>query len=105
MNFAEFLKPEFVALPLILYAIGAFIKMTPKCKDWIIPFVLSSVGIGLAIIYLLSVSLPVSGQEILGLIFAGITQGILAAAVAVLANQMFKQATTGREEDSTEVDG
>ena len=98
MQFTDFLKPELAILPVILYALGVWIKAS-KCKDWHIPFILAGAGIFLAVVYLFSVSALVDSKAVAALIFAGITQGILSAAVAVFANQMYKQTTVGRKQD------
>ena len=98
MDFTEFVKPELLLLIPVLYALGAFIKNS-KCLDWKIPFILGGVGIVLAVLYLFSVSDLVDAKAVATLIFSGVTQGILVAGAAVLANQMFKQSTVGRAED------
>ena len=98
MNVMDFIKPELLLLVPVLYALGAFIKKS-QCKDWKIPFILTTVGIALALLYLFSVTDLGDSKSIANLIFSGITQGILAAGVAVLGNQLIKQATVGKEED------
>jgi len=102
MNFIDFLQPELAILPLVLYFFGVCFKRTKGILDWKIPFILVGIGIALATIYLLAISIPLNTQDILMLIFSGFTQGAIATAVAVLANQFIQQGTTGRAEDIEE---
>ena len=98
MEFIDFLKPELAILPVVLYALGIWIKKS-KCLDWKIPFILALAGIVLAVIYLFSVSGLLDARAVAALAFAGITQGFVAAAVAVMGNQMYKQITSGKISD------
>lgn len=100
MDFIDFLKPELAVLPVVLYALGVWIKKS-QCKDWKIPFILLLAGIGLAVLYLFSVSGVFDARSLAALAFAGITQGFVSAAIAVFGNQAYKQITTGRTEDET----
>ena len=98
MDFAEFIKPELLALVPVLYALGIWIKKS-ACLDWKIPFILGGAGIGLTVIYLFSVSDLIDAKAVATLVFTGIVQGILVTATAVFANQLIQQATIGRAED------
>lgn len=66
-----------VIVPCLIF-IGYLLKNTPKVSDWMIPYILIVLGI-------------VAGISIIGSVAAGIVQGILVAAVAVLAHQLYKQ--------------
>jgi len=66
-----------VVIPVLIF-IGYLLKNTPKVQDWMIPYTLIVLGI-------------VAGISILGTVATGIIQGILVAAVAVLAHQLYKQ--------------
>ena len=72
-----FLSENMYIVAAALYIIGVFLKMIPKIPNWVIPFVLTAVGI------------------VFGLLIAGgadgVLQGILAAGLAVLVNQGYKQ--------------
>lgn len=74
---AAFLSENMYLVAAALYIIGVFLKMIPKIPNWVIPFVLTAVGI------------------VFGLLIAGgadgVLQGILAAGLAVLVNQGYKQ--------------
>ncbi len=96
MELSTYMSGELTVLIPVLYAIGAFIKKS-AIKNWRIPFVLGTAGIILAFVYLISKSYPANPQDIFGLIFASTTQGILAAASSVYANNLYKQ-FTGRNE-------
>lgn len=103
MDFKEFIRPELLVLIPVLYLLGAWIKAS-ACKNWIIPFVLMGVGVFLTLAYLLSVEFVAAGNMVAGYIFASITQGILVAGAAVLANNIQYQATVGKLEDSVKPD-
>ncbi len=62
----------------VLYIIGVFLKRIPHVPDWVIPWLVLIVG-------------AISGYFIVGEVFSGIIQGILASGATVLANQLFKQ--------------
>lgn len=76
---AAFLADNMYIVAVVLYIIGVFCKMIPKIPDWVIPFVLTAVGIVFGL-------LIVGGA-------GGVLQGILAAGLAVLVNQGYKQIT------------
>ncbi|PKM60997.1 MAG: hypothetical protein CVU97_07480 [Firmicutes bacterium HGW-Firmicutes-21] len=98
MDFNMYMSSELTVLIPVLYAIGAFIKKS-SIKNWKIPFILGAFGIGLSLFYLVSKSYPSSIEEVFGLIFATITQGILAAASSVYANNLYKQFKDRKESD------
>lgn len=87
-EFTNFISENMYIVVAVLYVIGVFMKKIPSIKDWTIPFVLTAIGIVLAI---LMIGVP-----------SGIIQGILCAGGAVLANQMFKQALDAVGVDSGE---
>lgn len=80
MEFLEFVIDEALVLIPVLLILGAFLKGSPKIPDWIIPWVLTVVGIGAA-------------MGILGLSVQSAIQGILVAGAAVLGHQLVKQTT------------
>ena len=94
---------ELTILIPVLYAIGAFIKKS-SVKNWKIPFILGIVGIALAFTYLISKNYPASTEELFGLIFACVTQGTLAAASSVYANNLYKQFNQRKDDDNTDED-
>ncbi len=73
----SFLAENMYIVAAALYVLGAFIKAVPKIPNWVIPFVLTAAGV-------------VFGMLILGGA-GGVLQGILAAGLAVLVNQGYKQ--------------
>jgi len=88
----QYIRPELVILPVVLYFIGMTMKKSIYIKDHFIPFVLGAISIALCAIYVLSVSeKPDRYQEVLGLIFDIIIQGVCCAAASVYANQLSKQ--------------
>ena len=88
----NYVKPELIVLAIVLYLIGMALKKTERVSDKYIPVILGVVGIVMALIYVLAVSLPISGTgEVLMAIFTAIVQGVLCAGLSTYANQMFKQ--------------
>lgn len=88
----EFIRPELLVLVVVLYLIGVALKTSKRIRDNYIPIVLGVIGILLALLYLAAVSDLGTPQAITSYLFAGITQGILAAGGSVYANQIYKQA-------------
>lgn len=79
-TFTTYISENMLVVVPVLYIVGAFIKKAPKVPDWIIPFVLTGLGVVIGI--------ATSGW---GEWTQGLMQGILCAGGAVLANQMYKQ--------------
>lgn len=77
----------FVAM---LWVLGFILKQAQKIPNWIIPFVLLVVGVGC--------NLWASGVS-----FESIKYGVLYAAGAVLADQLYKQATKATNGETTGV--
>ena len=87
----EYLQPEMALLVPVLLALGWVIKHKTQWPNTDIPWLLSLVGILLASLHLLGTTPIVDWQSLLRLLFAGITQGVLAAAIATLAYQIYRQ--------------
>lgn len=64
-----------------LLVIGVFLKKTPQIPDWLIPWILTVAGIGLAFGALGEITIQAA------------IQGILAAGIASLGHQLWKQTT------------
>ena len=91
MNYQDFIKPELLVLIPVLIFLGVGIKKSP-IRDTFIPLLLGAAGVILAFIYVLSTEQVNGAQEVFTAIFTAITQGILCAASAVYAHQIYKQA-------------
>lgn len=92
MDFKEFIRPELIILIPVLVAIGLGLKKAEWIKDKLIPMCLGASGILLALLWVLSTSIPfASASAILDAVFTAIVQGVLVAAAAVYANQLLKQ--------------
>ena len=81
---------EFESRRLILYVIGAVIKNS-RIKDWKIPFILGALGILLAGLWIFSANTITGTQQVLSMIFASITQGVLCAAAGVYTDNLYRQ--------------
>jgi hypothetical protein len=99
MDLEKYITPSLLALLPILYALGGTLKKS-KLKDWLIPFVLGAAGIILACIWLMAEDFPSCASEVFKTLFAGISQGIICAAVTVYAHNLVKQYKKKDEESS-----
>ena len=75
-----------VPLAVALYVIGVFLKATPKIVDWTIPWILLLTAI-------------LSANVLLGWGIYSTIQGVLSCGIAVLRNQLYKQAQLGVHEN------
>lgn len=77
-NIETALAPEMLVVVLVLLMIGKGLKLMPSMPNWLIVWILPVIGIAFAI-------------GILGFQVDAFIQGILAAAAAVLAHQLYIQ--------------
>ena len=88
----NYIRPELVIVVAILYFIGIWLKKSKFIKDELIPVILGLISLSLCTIYILSISDKVSDyHQIAGLVFDVLIQSISCAAIAVYANQIYKQ--------------
>ncbi len=93
----DFIRPELLILGVVLYALGAFLKLLPAFKrEWAIPFILLGVSVVLCPVYMLVI---LHLQPVGEVVLSGAIQGVLLAALCVFANQMIKQAVNKRVVD------
>lgn len=85
MDIMKFVVEQALVLIPALWIIGAFLKNTPSVPDWVIPYVLLTLGI-------------VGAVGIMGLSVQSIVQGVLVSGAAVLGHQLIKQAQSANEE-------
>lgn len=84
-NLINFVPEQLLVLVAALNVLGIFLKNTPAIKDWVIPYILLTVGIA-------------ASSFLVGFNATGILQGVVCTGVAVLTNQLFKQTTKNRGE-------
>ena len=102
MDFLDFIEPELFILVPVLYVLGMMIKKSSFNDKWI-PLILGGMGIILSSVYMISARLPLEFSELLGVIYASVTQGILCASGSVYANNIIKQFKKGGgKEDANE---
>ena len=89
MNLVDFLNKNYYILVPALWVIGYALKQTPKIPDWSIIWILLLISLGFS-----SFAFGFSGT--------GIINGVIAAGVAVLGHQMFKQ-TLDIRKDKNEI--
>lgn len=93
----NYVKPELIAVAVVLYFIGAGLKHAEAIKDKYIPLILGGMGIVLCAIWVLATCPLGSGQEISMAVFTAIVQGILVAGLSTYVNQIIKQAQKTEE--------
>lgn len=76
----EYLLDEALVIIPVLFIVGRIIKETPSVVDWIIPYVLLIIGVGVSFF-------------MLGFNIDAFVQGVLVAGAAVFGNELIKQAT------------
>lgn len=86
MSYAEFIKPELLAVAICLYGLGCIIKKSKTIKDKYIPLILVAVGVALSGLYVIGTE----GFNYMS-VFTGVVQGIICAACAVFGDQLIKQ--------------
>ena len=92
MDFTQYIQPELLTLIPILNIIGYWIKNKTKINNKYIPVVLGLTGVLFAVIY----TAGINGFT-LSAIATGVVQGLLVAASALYANQIYKQ--SGKDDD------
>lgn len=99
-DYLQFIKPELLVLIPVLYFIGAWCKASNHIKDWLIPFILMGISIVLTALYLISAEFASAGNLVATYIFTSVVQGTLCSAAAVFTENVKRQITVGRKEDS-----
>ncbi|MFA9555691.1 phage holin family protein [Evansella sp. AB-rgal1] len=79
MGLLEYIKDGVLYLIPALLILGRILKATPYIEDWLIPYILLGIGIGLS-------------TWILGFKAESIVQGILVTGASVYGYQLMKQA-------------
>lgn len=88
----EYVKPELLAVAVVLYFIGTAIKKIQLMPNKYIPVTLGFLGIILAGIWVVGTCPLTSPQQIALAVFTAIVQGILVAGLSTYIHQIIKQA-------------
>lgn len=83
MDLLEFLNENYYMLVPVLWVIGYFLKQTPNIPNWSITWILLAISL-------------VGGTFFYGFSAEAVYNGIIAAGVAVLGHQMYKQTAEAR---------
>lgn len=81
----QYMADKALIVVVVLLVLGYFLKRTPRVQDWMIPWTLTLAGIMLACGILQAITIE------------SVVQGILAAGVASLTHQLWKQTTEKRD--------
>lgn len=98
-NIMEFIRPELMILIIGIWFFGAKLKNTNRIQDWIIPFILMAVAMGMSAAYLI-LQEGFSGMAV----WIGITQGWVISAIADQGYNFKKQLFYKRDEDMKNMD-
>lgn len=90
-----YVRPELIPLGIALYFLCNWIKSTEKFNSKDIPMILGYIGIILSTLYIFAVTDVYSYKDILMIIFTGIIQGILTAALSTYIYEFLKQNKKG----------
>ena len=104
MEITNYIEAELYILVPVLYAVGAIFKKSAAVSDRWIPIALGVLGIALATVYKLGIYEPHGAKEILSIVYAGVTQGILCAAGSVYTNNIVKQLKKTDDESNNKSD-
>ncbi|MBR6777668.1 MAG: phage holin family protein [Clostridia bacterium] len=103
MDYTKYVSAELYVLIPLLYVIGAFIKNS-RISDWKIPIILGVTGIALAGLWIFSTNTIHGTQQVLSMIFASITQGVMCAAASVYTDNLYKQLKEKKDEQADKSD-
>lgn len=93
----QFIEPKLFILIPFIWSVGLFLKKAPSFPmDWMIPFILWVVSVCITVSY---IAVVIGEGFTAVVILVGFIQGTLIAAVAVLCNEMIKQALIKRLAD------
>ena len=91
----NYVKPELLAVTVVLYFIGAGLKKAQAVKDKYIPLILGGTGIVLCTVWVLA-SCPLgTASQIAMAVFTAIVQGVIVAGLSNYLHQIFKQIGKG----------
>jgi uncharacterized BrkB/YihY/UPF0761 family membrane protein len=97
--FKEIMDLQVYALAIALYLVGMALRKTSKVNSKYIPILLTVLGVIFILLYIFSTNDLLTFKDVCGAIFSAFVQGVLCAAVAVYANQIFKQLVYSEEKD------
>lgn len=104
MDITSYIETELYIIVPVLYAVGMIFKKSDVVPDKFIPIILGLLGIALASIYKLAYYKPQDISQILAILYAGVTQGILCASASVYANNIIKQLKKDENEEDNPSD-
>lgn len=87
----NYVKPELLAVAVVLYFAGLWIKQSQSIKDKYIPLFLGAAGIVICAVYVFATCVCRTAQEIAMSVFTAVTQGVLVAGLSTYVNQIIKQ--------------
>ena len=101
MDITSYIEPELYIIVPVFYVLGMMIKKSSIDDKWI-PLILGGMGIVLATAYKFTAYATGDFTDILKILFAGITQGLLCASGSVYANNIVKQMKNKDSDENTD---
>ncbi|MGG1658867.1 phage holin family protein [Brevibacillus sp. NRS-1366] len=84
----QYMADKALIVVVVLLVLGYYLKRTPRVQDWMIPWFLTVTGVVLACGILQAATVE------------SVVQGILAAGIASLTHQLWKQTAEKRKDDA-----
>lgn len=85
----QYIGANYAIIVAVLYVIGIVLKKTPRIPNNFIPFIITTLGMGFAILSALSRSSEYANMA--ALLYDSIVQGILCAGMSVYIYEVVKQ--------------
>ena len=102
MQITDYIKPELLAVALVLYFVGIGLKHSQTMQNQYVPGVLGILGILLAGLYVFATTEFQRRQEIAMAVFTAVVQGILVAGLSTYVDQLLGQRHKSCEKEEKE---
>ena len=102
MQITDYIKPERLAVALVLYFVGIGLKHSQTIPNQYVPGVLGILGILLAGLYVFATTEFQTRQEIAMAVFTAVVQGILVAGLSTYVDQLLGQRHKSCEKEEKE---
>lgn len=102
MQITDYIKPELLAVALVLYFVGIGLKRSQTIQNQYVPGVLGILGILLAGLYVFATTEFHTRQEIAMAVFTAVVQGILVAGLSTYVDQLLGQRHKSCEKEEKE---
>ena len=98
----QYIRPELLAVAVVLYLVGMGLKKADVVKDKWIPIVLGGVGVIICGIYIFATCTCDGIQGIAMAVFTAITQGIVVAGLSIYIPKMMEIIKNKNDKEETD---